>query len=100
MKTCSARMVVRGPEPATVSFNNRPADAKPHAGAVFLGRKEGVEYLARLVSWKPNSSVFHRYQKLFVAFILGAECELTRAINGLHSVNAVDHQVHQYLLQL
>ena len=87
-------MVVRRPEPAAVGLDNRAADTEPHAGAVFLGRKESIEYLARLVRGKSNSSVLDRYQKLFVAIILGAERELTRAIDGLHGVDAVDHQVH------
>ena len=94
MKTGPTRMVVRSPEPATVGLNDRSADTKPHTGAVFLGRKESVEYLARLVRGKSNSSVLDRYQKLFVAIILGAERQLTRAIDGLHGVDAVDHQVH------
>src|SRR5271163_3991314 len=66
MKTCSARMVVRSPEPATVGLNNRSADTKPHTGTVFLGRKESVEYLASLVGGKSDASVFDRYQKPFV----------------------------------
>ena len=84
-------MVLRHPESATVSLDDRAADAQTHAGAVFLGRKESVEYLARLVRGKSNSSVLDRYQKLFVAIILGAERQLTRAIDGLHGVDAVDH---------
>ena len=94
IETGSARMVVRGPEPATVGLNNRSADAKPHTSAVFLGGKESVEYLASLVSGKSDASVCDRYQKLLVAVILGAERELTQAIDGLHCVDAVDHQVH------
>jgi hypothetical protein len=94
MKTCSAGSVVRSPEPATVRLNNRSADTKAHPGAVFLGRKESVEYLAGLVRRKSDASVFDRYQKLFLAFIPRAECELTLAIDGLHRFDAVDHQVH------
>src|SRR5580704_6500621 len=54
MKTCSAGMVVRGPEPAAVGLNNRSADTKPHAGAVFLSGKESVKYLACLVRGKSD----------------------------------------------
>src|SRR5580692_5780924 len=90
----SARMVVHGPEPASVSLNNGLADTKPHTGTVFLGGKEGVEYLASLVGGQSDAGVFDRYQKLFVAMILSAEGELTRAIDGLHCVDAVDHEVH------
>ena len=43
VKTCTARMVVRSPEPATLGLNNRSADTQPHAGAVFLGRKESID---------------------------------------------------------
>jgi hypothetical protein len=42
MKACSARRVVRSPEPATVGLNNRSADTEPHTGAVFLGCKEAL----------------------------------------------------------
>src|SRR5579863_7413093 len=99
MENCSARIVVHGPEPATVGLNNGSADTKPHTGAVFLGGEESIEYLAGLVRRKSDTSVFDRYQKVFIAMILGAERELTRAIDGLHCVDDVDHQV-QYLLQL
>jgi hypothetical protein len=87
-------MVIRSPKPPTVRLNNRSADTEPHTGAVFLGRKESGEYLASLVGGNSDASVFDRHQKLSVAIILGAERELTWAINGLHCVDAIDHQVH------
>src|SRR5580658_2352517 len=90
MEICSARLVVRGPEPATMGLNNRSADTKPHTGAVLLSRKESVEYLTSLVSGKSNASVCDPYQKLFAVIILGAEGELTRAVDGLHCVDTVD----------
>src|ERR1700728_4265746 len=93
MEICSARMVVRGPKPPTMGLNNRSADTKPHTGTVLLGGKESVEYLASLVSGKSNASVCDPYQKLFAAVIPGAEGELTRAIDGLHGVDTVDHLV-------
>ena len=77
-----------------MGLNNRSADTKPHTRAVLLGGKESVEYLAGLVSGKSNASVCDPYQKLLAAIILGAEGELTRAIDGLHCVDTVDHQVH------
>src|ERR1700739_1686897 len=100
METCSARIVVCGPKPATVGLNDRSADTKSHTGAVFLGCKKSVEYLASLIRRKSDASVFDRHKKLFVAVILGAQRELARAIDGLHCVDAVNHQVHQHLLQL
>src|ERR1700733_6596055 len=63
METGSARMVVSGPEPATVGLNDCSADAKPHTSAVFFGGKERVEYLASLVWGKSDASVCDRYQK-------------------------------------
>jgi hypothetical protein len=56
-----------------VGLNNRSADTKPHTGAVFFGRKESIEYLVTMVRGKSDASIFDRYQKLFVAVILGAE---------------------------
>ena len=76
-----------------MGLNNRAADTESHTGAAFLGRKESVEYLSSLVRGKSDASVFDRYQKLFVAIVLGAESELARAVDGLHGVDAVDNQV-------
>src|ERR1700722_8171582 len=100
MEAGAPRRVVRGPKASAVRLNNGLADTKPHPGAVFLGGKESVEYLAGLVQRKPDASVFNRYKKGFFAIALGTNCELTRAIDGFHGVDAIDHQVHEYLLQL
>src|ERR1700677_2958796 len=100
METSSARMVLPSPEPAPVGLNNRLADTKSHPRPLFLGGKERIEDLAGLVSRKSYAGIFHRYQKLFVAITLCAERELTRAIDGLHRLDPVDHQIHDDLLQL
>ena len=94
MKTCAARIVVCSPKSATVGLDDRLADTKSHTGAVRLGCKESVEYLAGLVWRKSDASIIDRHQKLFVALILRAESELAWVINGLHSVDAVHHKVH------
>src|ERR1700722_448054 len=93
-------MVVRSPQPATVRLDNRSADAQAHTGSMFFSCKESVEDLAGLVGWQAYARVCDGYQQLLLDVVLGTEGELTRAVDGLHGVDAVDHQVHQYLLEL
>jgi hypothetical protein len=44
MKTCSARIVVRSPEPATAGLNNRSADPKPHTGVAVFDRELFLQF--------------------------------------------------------
>jgi len=44
-------------------FKNGAADAKPHADAVRLGGKEGIEDLVRLLRGKPYAGIADRDQK-------------------------------------
>src|SRR2546422_11715019 len=81
-------------------FKNGAADAKPHAGAVRLGGKEGIEDLVRLLRGKPYAGVADRDQKLLVFRSLRLDGKLTRSIHVFHGLDAVDHEVHQDLLQL
>jgi hypothetical protein len=45
------------PQAPTMRLNNRPADAKPHAGAVGLSRKEWLEYLLGQLWRKPYTGI-------------------------------------------
>ncbi len=79
-------MVVRSPQLATVSLDNRSADPQPHPSTVLLSRKESVEDLSSLISRKSHAGVLNRDQQLFVAIRFGSQCELARAIHRLHCV--------------
>src|SRR5260370_15142575 len=99
-KTCATRGVVDGPHAASVRLDDGPADAKPHAGPVRLGSKESIEDLFLLL-WRQPYAVVTDGHNNFLAFrSLRPDVELALPIRILHRFDAVDHEVHQHLLQL
>src|SRR5207302_3423230 len=69
------------------------------ACSVRLGREEGIEDLPRLRR-QPRPGVTDGNQQLITFIALRGEGEIARVVNALHGVDAVDHQIHQDLLQL
>src|SRR5258708_17612121 len=66
VKTCAARRVVGSPQAAAMRFNDGSADAKPHAGAVLVGRKEGLKDLIRLLRRKSHARIANADHHLLV----------------------------------
>src|SRR6202041_2896850 len=63
------------------------------------GRKECAEDLFRLLRGQSHTGIADRDQQLSIAgFRLDGK--LASANRFLHSINAVDHEIHQHLLQL
>src|SRR5260370_2966135 len=80
-------------------LNDRPADGKPHNSPVILGRKECSKDLVRLFRGQSHTSITDRdQQSTVVGFRLDAK--LTSATRFLHGLDAIEHEVHQDLLQL
>src|SRR5258707_462405 len=99
-KTCAARGVVGSPQAATMRFDDGAANAKPHAGPVGLGSKEGIEDLFLLLWGQPHAAVRDGHHNFLVFLQLRPNCELACPIYVLHRFDAIDHEVHQHLLQL
>ena len=81
-------------------FNYRPAYAKAHACAVRLGCKKRIEDLIRLLRGQAHTRVADGHLKLLVFRSLRRDGQLSRPLYLLHRIDAVDHEVHQHLLQL
>ena len=81
-------------------FHNGSADAKSHASAMGFGGKEGIEDLIHLLCRQPDARIADRHHKLLILPSLRLDGELTSARDSLHSIDAVEHEVHENLLQL
>src|SRR6202171_2893734 len=100
MKACAARRVIGSPQPATMRFHDRTADAKSHTRAMTLGGKEGVEDLICLLRGQSHAGVADGYHKFLILDSLRSNSELALCIQAFHRIDAVDHEVHEHLLQL
>src|SRR5467141_4831589 len=80
-------------------LNDRPADGQSHTSPVILGRKECPEDLVHLLREKPHAGIADRDQQLTIAgFRLDGK--LTSATSFLHGIDAIEHEVHENLLEL
>src|SRR5271156_2400907 len=99
VESCAAFGGAGGPQAAPMRLNDRPTDGQAHTGPLVLGRNDRPEDLVCLLRGKSHTGIADRDQQLSVAgFRL--EGELTSVNRSLPSVNAVEHQVHENLLQL
>ena len=57
MKAGAVRRVSGSPQAAAMRFNNRAADAEPHAGTVRLCSKKCIEDLFRLLWGEPYAGI-------------------------------------------
>src|SRR5882724_9682331 len=99
IKACATRRVVFSPQATAMRFKDGTTDAKPHAGPVELGGKEGIKDLVRLLWGKSHAGIAERHQNLLV-FRLRLDHEFPATFYIFHRLNAIDHEVHQHLLQL
>src|SRR5260370_38805424 len=80
-------------------LNDRPTDGQPHTSPVILGRKECPEDLVCLLRGQSHTRIADRDQQLTIAdFRLDGE--LPSVSRSLHSIDAVEHEAHENLLQL
>src|SRR5437763_1479872 len=99
LKCCASAGVVGDPQAAAMRLNDRPTNGQPHTGPLILGCKECPEDLVRLLRGQSHSGIPDRDQQLTIAgFRLDGK--LTSARRFLHSIDAVEHEVHENLLQL
>jgi hypothetical protein len=81
-------------------FDDGAADGQSHAGSLRLGRKEGIEDLLRLFWPHSHTRIADRDQKLTIVALLRLDRKFTSSAHVLHGFDAIEHEVHQYLLQL
>src|SRR6202051_4320810 len=99
LKSCASPGGTGGPQVSAMRFNDRATDGQTHTGALILGCKECLENLFRLLRGQSHTGVADRYQHLTVA---GSRLDgkLTFASHFFHGIDAVEHEVHENLLQL
>jgi hypothetical protein len=81
-------------------FNDGAADGQSHARPLKLRRKEGIEDLIRLLHGQPHAGIADGHQNLLIFISLGLYAELPSPLHVLHRIDAIEHEVHQHLLQL
>jgi hypothetical protein len=64
LKNGTVGYACRGPQPATVGFNDRTADRESHAHAAGFGGEEGVEQPVRILGGNPDAAIRHTYEHL------------------------------------
>jgi len=98
-KSCTPPGGAGGPQAAAMRLNDRPTDGQPHTSPVILGRKKCPEDLVGLLRRQSHTSIADRDQQLSISgFRLDGK--LTSASRSLHGIDAVEHEVHENLLQL
>ncbi len=65
-----------------------------------FGSKKRIEDLVRLLRGQPYASIANGDQKLLVFRWLRLNREFPGPIHVLHCIDAIDHEVHQHLLEL
>src|SRR5260370_11573260 len=99
LKSCTSPGGAGGPQAAAMRLNDRPTDRQPHTSSVILGGKKCPENLVRLLRRQSHTSIADRDQQLSISgFRLDGK--LTSASRSLDSIDAVEHEVHENLLQL
>src|SRR5258707_912210 len=99
MKNRTLPRGTRGPPTAPMRPNDRPTDRQPHTSPVILGRKECPEDLVLLLRGQSYTGIADRDQQLSIAGFRPDD-KLTSASGSLHGIDAVEHEVHEDLLQL
>src|SRR5580698_4275846 len=90
--------VTVGPDPAALRFDDRLADGEAHAAALRFRCEERVEDALGVARGQPGSCVF--YRDLDVAVLTQLRVDGQHAACVLHGLEAIEHQVHEHLLQL
>src|ERR1700730_4339586 len=99
LKSCASPGGTGSPQMPAMRLNDRPTDRQPHTGPLILGRKECFEDLFRLLRWQSHTGISDRDEHLpVVGFRLDGK--LTFASQSFHGIDAVEHEVHENLLEL
>src|SRR3974377_1498174 len=98
METRAASVIVCRPNTAPMRLDDGAADGQPHAAALSFGGKEGIEYSVGFARRQPHSGI--AYGNLHSAVLSWLRLNREDPARGIHRLDAVEHQVHQDLLEL
>src|SRR5271156_5904557 len=83
---------------AVMRLDDPPTDGQSDTGALRFCGEECVENALGFIDRKPDARITHRNQQLTMLGPLRCYRQFTACIS--HRVDAVEHEVHQTLLQL
>src|ERR1700751_29343 len=89
-----------GPQTASMRFDNRAADWQPHPCTMSLRGEEHAEDLFGLMGRQTHASIADRNEQLAFIDSPRMDGKFTCCVYVLHRVNAIEHKVHEDLLQL
>ena len=101
LKRAAGTEIASGPYAAAMLLDDRPADRQPHAHAIGLRRKEGVEQPADMFRRDSGAGILHRNEYLIGPVLARAYQQFaTGPRHPTHGLNAVHQKIHHNLLQL
>jgi hypothetical protein len=84
-----------------VGFDDRAADRKANAHAVWLCGVEGFEQTPQIFRAQPRAGVAHPNAHALRLYAVSADVQLANAVAKVaHRLNCVDDQIQHHLLQL
>ena len=95
-----ATVIARGPNPAAMRLDNRPADRQAHSHAAGLCRVERLEQPVQIACRKPGAQVAHRYQHAIGSVSLCADAEMTMSADVRHCLDGIEDEIEDNLLHL
>src|SRR5260370_23567123 len=98
LKSRAPSRVGARPQPAAMRFDDPPTDRQSHTGTLRLVGEECLENALAFVDGKPGARIAYRNQQLTILAPLRCDGHFTTGV--LHRLDAVEHEVHQNLLQL
>src|ERR1700735_4429277 len=98
MKSRTPLRIRGGPQAAAVCFNDGTADRQAHASSLRLRGIESTEQPVRVFAGKTNAGIGNGDEQEPLFSALRPDSNLAGAVR--YGFNAIQQQVHQYLLQL
>src|SRR5271165_3981298 len=86
------------PQAAAMRLDDPPTDGQSHTGALRFCREECVENALGLIDRKTDARITHRNLELAMLGPFRCDGQFTTRLS--HCLDAVEHEVHQNLLQL
>ena len=101
LEGCTVVIVIRGPKPSIMGFNDRLTYRQAHAHSALLAGNKSGEQPVRVRRVDPYSYVLDVDEQLIMVMEVGTDPQLAGPIVDLgHGLGSVHHQIDDHLLQL
>lgn len=100
MKRRTPLLVEACPQVPAIRLDNRSANGQPHTEALRLSGEKCVKHFLDQVWVKAYAGIRYRNLDLTLVIFLRLYRELMVGARVLHSIDSIEHQVHQNLPEL